>query len=283
MPRKGQAPVRPSPVKLVASRPANSNAGHNADGGSFDGAKRSFLAAMSHELRTPLNAIIGFAEIMEAEILGSIEVPEYRDYVRHIKASGRRLLGVIEDVLDISQAEAGDLVLAKREVEVADLIDRCRAPFEAQCLLRNIRIIDEVGDHLIIRVDPPRIERAISCLLSNAVKFSSDGGTIRIAAALGADGKVKISIGDDGPGMAASAIERAFAPFVQLDDRLSRSQEGAGLGLPLARLLAELHGGTISVRSRPGRGTDATLELPAYSDSAKAVRSGPGRCRRRQD
>lgn len=130
---------------------------------------------------------------------------------------------------------------------------------------RGIRIVPSLPEELVIQVDPTRIERAISCLLSNAIKFSSDGGEIDVRAELGTDDEIRIAISDNGIGIAPSAIERAFMPFVQLADKLSRPYEGAGLGLPLARLLAEMHGGTVAISSQPGQGTVATLKLPAYS------------------
>ena len=256
-----------SPVKLVASRPSAARLDDHGGPG-FERAKQSFLAAISHELRTPLNAIIGFAEIMDAEILGPIEPSEYREYIRDIRSSSRHLLRIIEDVLDISQAEAGELILAKSEVDAAELVSRAIAQFEATCLRRKIRILTDLAEDLVIQVDAPRIERAVMCLLSNAIKFSADGSTIHVSADLGNDGRIRIVIRDKGIGMAQSAIARAFTSFIQLEDRLSRPYEGAGLGLPLARLLAELHGGVVNLASRRGEGTTATLEFPAYMRSA---------------
>jgi two-component system, cell cycle sensor histidine kinase PleC len=253
-----------SPVKLVASRrPAARVDDHG--GPSFDRAKKSFLAAISHEMRTPLNAIIGFSEIMDAELLGPIERAEYREYIRDIRTSSRHLLRIIEDVLEISQAEAGELVLAKREVDAAELVSLAIARYDATCLARRISVVPDLANDLVIQVDPPRVERAIMCLLSNAIKFSADRSTIHIRADLGTDQRVRIVIRDHGIGMAPSAIGRAFTPFIQLEDRLSRPYDGAGLGLPLARLLAELHGGTVHIDSRRGEGTTATLEFPAYA------------------
>jgi two-component system cell cycle sensor histidine kinase PleC len=218
-------------------------------------AKQSFLAAMSHELRTPLNAIIGFAEIMDSQVLGSISVPQYRQYIRDILESGRHLLRVIEGVLDISQAEAGELVLNKREVALADLIAEALRESE---MLREARRIDldiTAPVELIVRVDPEKLRKAIACLVSNAAKFGPDGGTIRVS----------ISVEDRGVGIEPLAIERVFLPFVQVEDKLCRSFDGAGLGLPLARLFAELHGGRVELASTPGSGTTATLVLPAYA------------------
>ena len=255
---------RPAPVKLVASAPAvKAPPDHRQEAGA-DRAKQSFLAAISHELRTPLNAIIGFAEIMDAELLGPIEIAEYRDYVRDIRASSRHLLQIIEDVLQITQAEAGQLVLLKSEIDIAMLLGRACEPFEARCVPRRIRMVADLPTDLIVRVDASRIERAVSCLLSNAIKFSRDGGEVRIEAAIDAHHRVRIVVRDEGIGMDRDAIDKAFVPFAQLEDRLSRPYEGAGLGLPLARLLAELHGGRVAIDSEPGKGTVATIDLPAY-------------------
>ena len=254
LPEPNRAARRP-PVKLVASgRPS-----------AAERAKQSFMAAVSHELRTPLNAIIGFVEIMEAELLGPIENASYRGYVLDILLSSRHLLQVIEDVLATSQAEAGQLVLRKSEVDAAELVDRALSGVVAdEAAAKSVTIEADVPRDLVVRVDPARIERAIACLLSNAVKFSDDGGRVQLSAALGPDGRLHITVRDQGIGMEKAAINRAFIPFVQLKNNLSRPYGGAGLGLPLARLLAELHGGSLELDSRPGRGTVATLTLPPY-------------------
>jgi len=231
----------------------------------IDRAKQSFLAAMSHELRTPLNAIIGFAEIMESELLGPIQVAEYRDYLGHILKSSQHLLRLIEDVLEISRAETGELVLSKREVDLSEMVTSALAAFGPLCLARHIRVVSSLPKDVVIEVDPDRVRRIIVSLLSNAVKFSMDGGEVRIVVQLRSPGRVKILIRDHGIGMDPSAIERAFAPFIQLEDELSRPFDGSGLGLPLARLLAELHGGSVRLESEPGVGTTAIVELPAYS------------------
>lgn len=235
-----------------------------ADLAGVDSAKASFLAAMSHELRTPLNAIIGFAEIMEAEVLGPMPIAQYRDYVRDIIQSGRTLLQTIEDVLEISRAEAGELSLNKREVDLHRLIDEALGAVAGLCRARGIRVKAHVPDDTVVKVDPPKMHRLLGCLLSNAIKFSPDGGTIDVDARLSRHREVNIRIEDHGIGMNAVEIERAFEPFVQLEDKLSRRFEGSGLGLPLARLLAELHGGQVKLDSRPGIGTTATVRLPAY-------------------
>jgi signal transduction histidine kinase len=258
--------------------PASANAGQrrSLEAGGFEGpprerAKKSFLAAMSHELRTPLNAIIGFAEIIDAEVFGPLSVPQYQTYIRDILGSARHLLQIIEDVLEITRAEAGELVLNKREVDVASLIGQSLVSVQAQYKAKRVKIAADLPQDVVIKVDPDKLARVLASLLSNAVKFSDDSSTVRVAARLQDCGLVAITIEDHGIGMQADAIERAFAPFVQLDDVLSRQFEGSGLGLSLARLLTELHGGDIELVSTPGVGTTATLTLPAYAPAARDV------------
>jgi two-component system cell cycle sensor histidine kinase PleC len=231
-------------------------------------AKQSFLAAMSHELRTPLNAIIGFSEIMDAEVFGPLSAPQYGEYVRDILGSARLLLQIIEDVLEIGRAEAGEIVLSKREVDVAELIDESLSAFRDWCGARRIKVVTDVPDHIVIHVDPHKIRRVLASLISNAVKFSADRSTVCLAARLDETGLVIVSVKDRGIGMDPNAIERAFVPFTQLDDSLSRQFEGSGLGLSLARLLVELHDGRIELDSAPGIGTTATIILPAYAAAA---------------
>ena len=250
-------PARPAPVPDPILPRRNGTGGR-------EGAKQSFLAAMSHELRTPLNAVIGFAEIMDGQVLGPIEVPQYRQYVRDILESGRHLLRIIEGVLDISNAEAGELVLNKREIELRGLIGRAMGETLTLRATRDITVDIDVPEDLIVQVDPEKISRAIAALISNAIKFSPDGSTVKIATTI--DGNlVKIGVSDSGIGILPLAIDRVFLPFVQLEDNLSRRFDGSGLGLPLARLFAELHGGTVKLDSVAGAGTTATMVLPAYA------------------
>jgi two-component system cell cycle sensor histidine kinase PleC len=233
-------------------------------------AKTSFLAAMSHELRTPLNAIIGFAELIDAEVFGALSVPQYHSYIRDIVTSARHLLQIIEDVLEITSGEAGELVLNKREIDVGSLVGQALAAVRPQSQSKRIKITADLPEDLVIKVDPDKMKRVVASLLSNAVKFSPDRSSVGIVVRLkDCDGLI-ISVEDHGIGMEPEAVERAFAPFVQLDDELSRQFDGSGLGLALARLLTELHGGSIRIDSAPGRGTTAILTLPAYAGAANA-------------
>jgi signal transduction histidine kinase len=239
-------------------------------------AKKSFLAAMSHELRTPLNAIIGFAEIIDAEVFGPLSVPQYRGYVHDILGSARHLLQIVEDVLEISRAEAGELVLNKREVDVVTLVGEALLAVDAQRRSKRIRIVSDAPHNVVIQVDPEKAKRIIVSLLSNAVKFSPGGSIVHLSVRLSDAGLIAIAVEDQGIGMDPATIERAFAPFVQLDDELSRQFDGAGLGLPLARLLAELHGGRIDVASAPKAGTRAIVTLPAYAGASSARSASDG-------
>jgi len=241
-------------------------------------AKTSFLAAMSHELRTPLNAIIGFAELIDAEVFGTLSVPQYHSYVRDILTSARHLLHIIEDVLEITSGEAGELVLNKREIDVGSLVGQALVAVRSQSQTKRIKITADLPEDLVIKVDPEKIIRVIASLLSNAVKFSPDRTSVEIIVRLKDCDGVAISVKDQGIGMEPQAIERAFAPFVQLDDELSRRFDGSGLGLALARLLTELHGGSIRIDSTPGLGTTAMIILPAYAGVAiSADRRFPSR------
>jgi signal transduction histidine kinase len=267
-PRTERAPVgragRPLPARPVAVAAADIS----DFGPGFDRAKESFLAAMGHELRTPLNAIIGFSEMMRAEIFGPLPAVQYRDYVEHILGSAQYLRQIIEDVLEISGAEARTLVLSKREVDLATLLAETCRDFDESCRTNGVSIVVDVPDDIVVKIDRPKIRRAVSCLLSNAVKFSGQGQSIGLTARLTKTGRVTITVEDHGIGIDPSKIELAFQPFVQLEDKLSRRFDGSGLGLPLARLLAELHGGSVTLASRPNVGTTATMVLPAYSSAA---------------
>jgi two-component system cell cycle sensor histidine kinase PleC len=265
---RGDGPVRVKP--LTSSGRTDSVHSSGFDGHARERAKKSFLAAMSHELRTPLNAIIGFAEIIDMEVFGALSVPQYHGYVRDILGSARHLLQIIEDVLEISRAEAGELVLNKREVDVASLIGQSLLAVRGLCEAKKIKVLADAPQDVVIQVDPDKLARVLASLLSNAVKFSAVGSTVRVVVRLQDCGTVTIAIEDDGIGMDPQSIERAFAPFVQLDDDLSRQFDGSGLGLSVAKLLTELHGGSIRLDSESGHGTTATITLHAYRSAFRS-------------
>jgi len=226
-------------------------------------AKSSFLAAMGHELRTPLNAVIGFAELIGGEMLGPVGKPEYRGYARDIEQSGRRLLAVINDILDIARSETGQLELMAEPVELARLFDRQRPEIERQCAAAGLvleYIMPEPGQ--TIDIDSAKVQQIVANLVSNAVKFTPQGGTVSVMGRVRDDGEAEIVICDTGIGMRHEDIPVAMTPFAQLDNRLARRYEGTGLGLPLTRILVELHGGRMLIASQPDNGTMVTVRLP---------------------
>jgi len=223
--------------------------------------KAAFLAAMSHELKTPLNAVLGFSEIIRDEVLGPIGHEAYRDYAGDIHKSGTRLLSVINDVLDVSRLEGGLVTIEARSENMQDVAEAAikLVPTHDQ---RRIEIAVP-ADIPSLQVDPRRLAQALGNLLANALKFTPEAGRICLAARLQPDGGVHLLVEDTGIGMAEETIAAALEPFRQLDGSLARRFEGAGLGLSIAKALAELHGGTLSVESAVGEGTTVTIALPA--------------------
>lgn len=224
-------------------------------------AKSEFLATMSHELRTPLNAILGFSQILQNETFGPVGNARYRDYAQSIHDSGAHLLGVINDILDLSRLEFGTLELHVEPVILEDIVAGCVVavtPFaERECVSLR-RQIEPVS----ILADAQRLRQMLFNLLSNAVKFTPEGGEVSVSAAVTAEG-FAITVRDTGIGMAHDDIPKALERFGQIDSRLSRKYEGTGLGLPLTKQFAELHGATLSIKSDLGAGTAVTILFPA--------------------
>ena len=224
--------------------------------------KSEFLAAMSHELRTPLNAVIGFSEVILKGIFGPIGHPRYREYVESIHESGTHLLSLINDVLDISRLDAGELALHEEEVGIGELIGETVRAVTLQAEAATVALNEDVEPHLPpVLADRRRMRQILLNLLTNAVKFTPAEGTVRIAAQRRGDG-LAIEVSDTGIGMAPKEIVKAFERFSQVDSRISRKYEGVGLGLPLAKQLTELHGGRLELESRPGTGTVVRVILP---------------------
>jgi PAS domain S-box-containing protein len=224
--------------------------------------KATFLAAMSHELKTPLNAVLGFSEIIRDEVLGPVGHEGYRDYAGDIHKSGARLLAVINDVLDVSRLEGGLLTIEAHSENVLDVAEG--AIKLARGLTQDKRgiEIDVPADMPALYVDSRRLAQALGNLLANALKFTPEGGQVRLAARKQPDGGIHLAVEDTGIGMAQETIAAALEPFRQLDGSLARRFEGAGLGLSIAKALAELHGGHLSVQSAVGEGTIVTIALP---------------------
>jgi len=227
-------------------------------------AKNTFLANISHELRTPLNAIIGFSEMMKHEIFGPLEPASYRPYLDDIHDSGMHLLELINDILDLSKAEAGMTDLAETLVDVCGIVHGSVRMLSRRAVNAGLTITPDLPDRLpLLLADERRMRQIVLNLLSNAVKFTDEGGSVIISARADADGFV-ISVRDSGIGMTPDELERVMEPFVQADARLSRKYEGSGLGLPLTKALVEAHGGTLTLVSESGRGTVATVTFPAF-------------------
>jgi signal transduction histidine kinase len=227
-------------------------------------AKSEFLANMSHELRTPLNAVIGFSELMQTQSLGPLGSPRYVEYASDISASGRHLLQLIDEILDLSKVEAGAMHLSEQTCDVAELLDSSVRIAGARARQAGIEMRVEVESGLPpVRGDDLKIRQVLLNLLSNAVKFTPPGGTISIRAGRDGTGGLRIAVTDTGIGIAPADLERVMQPFVQVESASTRSRGGTGLGLPLARRLAELHGGTVTLESHPGAGTTAVLRVPA--------------------
>jgi signal transduction histidine kinase len=226
-------------------------------------AKSEFLANISHELRTPLNAIIGFSEVMMRGILGPVANESYRGYLKDIHDSGIDLLNIINDILDLSKAEAGKLELSEQSVDVAGVIDAVARLMSSK--------IDDAGLSLGTSVPPVsgllfcdrlKLKQVLLNLLSNAVKFTPAGGRIEINAAADPDGGLSIAIRDTGIGIAREDIARVLLPFEQVESALSRTHNGTGLGLPLTAAMMALHRGTLAIDSELGRGTTVTIRFP---------------------
>jgi two-component system cell cycle sensor histidine kinase PleC len=226
-------------------------------------AKSEFLANMSHELRTPLNAIIGFSEMMQTEIFGPLANARYCGYIADIHASGEHLLNIINTVLDLARVEAGKIVLSEGAVEIDGLIRACASLMRERLVRGGLRLILHIESDLpLLRADPMRLKQILLNLLSNAIKFTEPGGRVTIRAKSG-EGGLKLEIADTGIGMDPLDIPLAFEPFSLVHSAHSRAHEGTGLGLPLSRALVEQHGGKLTLASVPGRGTTATVTLPA--------------------
>jgi two-component system cell cycle sensor histidine kinase PleC len=224
--------------------------------------KTRFLANMSHELRTPLNAIIGFSEIISGQYFGGLGNERYLDYSHDILRSGRHLLAVINDVLDLSKSESGKMSLALADIDMRDLLDDCIAMVREQCAEAGLALrLEGMEGDLSLRADAAKLRQIFLNLLSNAIKFTEKGGTILLSASAVPDA-VSVTVGDTGIGMDPEDVEVAFQPFRQIDNRLERRYEGAGLGLPLTKALADLHGASIAVDSARGRGTRITVTFP---------------------
>lgn len=227
-------------------------------------AKSEFLTNMSHELRTPLNSIIGFSEIIKNELFGAIGRPEYIDYARDIHEGGKRLLSVLNEILDISRIEVGERKVNEGVVDVHKIVTSCLDLMETKITAGSLTIENNLTPESPKLIgEAHAIKQMVINLLSNAVKFTPAKGRVIIAHEVDAHGEFRLSITDTGVGLSEDEIARAMAPFTQLNTELSRDNSGAGLGLTLVNSLIELHGGRFEMFSQKGLGTTVTLVFPA--------------------
>ena len=222
--------------------------------------KSEFLANMSHELRTPLNAVLGYTELILDSIYG--EVPEkIRDVMARIDKSGRHLLGLINDILDLSKIEAGQLALSLADYSMKELVQTVFAAVESLAAEKKLALkVDVAADLPRGRGDERRLSQVLLNLVGNALKFT-EAGEVRVKAGL-KDGDFIVSVADTGPGISASDQERIFEAFQQVDTSLTRRKGGTGLGLSIARRIVELHGGRLWVESAPGKGSTFSFTVP---------------------
>jgi signal transduction histidine kinase len=226
-------------------------------------AKSAFLATMSHELRTPLNAVMGFSQMMITEVLGALPNDSYRNYAQHIFDSAEHLLDIINDILDVSKAEAGKLDLAEEAIDVHAVIEKVCQMIDVRAETADVALVRTIAPDLPpLLADRRKMKQIVMNLLSNAVKFTPAGGRVEIAAAIEAPHGLLITVSDTGIGIAKADIPRVTEPFIQVDNSLSRRHDGTGLGLALVSALVELHGGTLHIDSELGKGTTVTATFP---------------------
>jgi two-component system cell cycle sensor histidine kinase PleC len=229
-----------------------------------DRAKTNFLANVTHELRTPLNAIIGFSEIIES----GAAVADHVAYGKYIHEAGTRLLGMINDVLTLARIEAGKVELDEQVATLGEVIGASIRAVAAEAAGKSVTIVDDGGTGVLVRLDPNRMKQVFVHLLSNAVKFNREGGSVRVCAALDKPDGLTVRVHDTGCGIPPEHLGRVFQPFSQVEDHLTRENQGVGLGLPLARAMVRMHGGDLTLTSQIGVGTTVEVTLPAQRLSA---------------
>ena len=239
----------------------NDAARHRAE--QSDRAKSEFLANMSHELRTPLNAILGFSDVMRRETIGELGNPVYREYADDIHHSGKHLLDIINDILDLSRIAAGKGELNEERMSLAETLNATLRMMRERAEEGNLTLTSDIDENLPAMMgDPRRIKQVMINLLSNAVKFTPDNGAVTVKATTDENGGLVVSVIDTGIGLSPSAIPTALKPFGQVDASLGRKFEGTGLGLPLSKAFMEMHGGKLRLESVPGQGTTVRLTFP---------------------
>jgi two-component system cell cycle sensor histidine kinase PleC len=229
--------------------------------------KSEFIANMSHELRTPLNTVIGFAKLLgqhHRRPLSGAEVVEYSDLIRD---AATHLLAVINDILDISKMQSGRYALDAREVDLDEVLNVSVASLKASAAESGVTLEAKLDGALpTVKGDPEKLHQVFSNIIGNAIKFTPRGGSATVEACMDAGGGASVRVRDTGLGMSAEEIEVALTPFGQVDASRARWREGTGLGLPIAKALVQLHGGSLAIRSARAQGTEVTVLLPAAAD-----------------
>ncbi len=226
--------------------------------------KSEFIANMSHELRTPLNSIIGFSKLIAEQPPGSMDAEETVEYAKLIKDAAGHLLAVINDILDISKIQSGKFQLNNREMDVDEVLRPCVAGLKLMASDANVELTCVIDPNLPeLSADGVKLRQVFTNLVTNAIKFTPQGGSVKVTAKSDNDAATIISIRDTGVGMTEDEIRVAITPFGQVDAGHNRWREGTGLGLPIAEALVKLHGGELTIESVKGEGTTVFVRLPA--------------------
>jgi two-component system cell cycle sensor histidine kinase PleC len=245
-------------AELEQSRAISEEARRRAENASM--AKSRFLATMSHELRTPLNAILGFSEVMKDEVLGPHTTPTYRNYAADIYDSGQHLLHLINEILDLSRIEAGRYELNESRVPLAEVMEDCRRLMIMRAEEKGVDFVEDYeGMPEAIRADERAVRQICLNLLSNAIKFTPAGGKVTLRCSINAAGEPYLSVSDNGPGIPEHEVPLVLRSFGQGEFARENAEGGSGLGLPIVKGLAELHGGRLELNTREGQGTTATV------------------------
>jgi signal transduction histidine kinase len=231
--------------------------------------KSVFVTNLAHELRAPLNAILGFSDLLHDGIAGEL-APVQKEYVGHIVAGGRHLLRVITDVLDLSKVEAGRLVFRPVPVDVKKLVDEVTSVLGATATARHVSLVSQIDDLGAIVVDPVRFKQVLYNFVSNAIKFSREGGSVEVRVRAEDEDQFRIEVEDAGVGIAEDALPRLFIEFEQVDADVDDKKGGTGLGLALTRQLVLAQGGTVGVRSQVGKGSVFHATLPRIRNPSPA-------------
>jgi signal transduction histidine kinase/CheY-like chemotaxis protein len=235
-------------------------------------AKSAFLSSMSHELRTPLNAILGFAQILTSEALPTTDAQK-KEFANHILKSGRHLLTLINEILDLAKVESGTITLSMEPVALGEILDECQTMIEPLAAARGIRMLFPQQVGAVLLADRTRLKQVLLNLLSNAIKYNRDAGAVVLGCQQAASGRLRISVQDTGMGLRPDQLERLFQPFNRLGQEAG-AQEGTGIGLVVTRRLVELMNGTIEVTSSPGVGSVFTVELGTTAPLASHAGAG---------